>query len=72
MPSFGVWGFVLARPTAFEIPTEVPEGLRFLNKESIAGLFSFPADISRVPAEVNRLNDQRLVRYYESEWRHWE
>lgn len=72
VPSFGVWGFVLARATAFEIPTDVPEGLRFLTRESVSALFAFPADLSRVPAEVNRLNDQRLVRYYENEWRRWE
>lgn len=72
VPSFGIWGFVLARATPFEIPTEIPEGLRFLNSASVTSLFSFPEDLSRVPVEINRLNDQRLVRYYESEWRRWE
>lgn len=72
VPSFGVWGFVLARATSFEIPTEVPDGLRFLTSDSVASLFAFPADLARVPAEINRLNDQRLVRYYENEWRRWE
>ena len=27
------------------------------------------ADMLEVPAEVNRLNDQVLVRYYEKEWK---
>ena len=31
-------------------------------------LFEFPPDMARVPAEVNRLNNQSLVRYYEQEW----
>ena len=32
-------------------------------------LFRFPGDMQPVDAEVNRLNDQVLVRYYEREWR---
>lgn len=72
VPSFGIWGFALARATPFEIPTEVPEGLRFLNRDTVVGLFSFPSDLKAVDVDINRLNDQRLVRYYESEWRRWE
>ena len=72
VPSFGVWGFALARATAFDIPTHVPPTLRFLTSDSIASMFVFPADLSRVDTEINRLNDQRLVRYYETEWRRWE
>jgi len=32
-------------------------------------MFVFPKDMERVPAEVNRLNNQILVRYFEREWR---
>ena len=32
-------------------------------------LFRFPKDMARVPAEVNRLNNQALVGYFETEWR---
>jgi spermidine synthase len=74
VPSFGVWGYVLARregAAELKVPTELPAGLRFLNSESIASLFHFSADMSRVETEINRLNDQRLVRYYEDEWRKW-
>jgi spermidine synthase len=35
---------------------------------SLPSLFDFPADLQRVPAEPNRLNDQVLVRYYEHEF----
>jgi len=31
-------------------------------------LFDFPKDMSRVPAEVNRLSNQVLVTTYEQEW----
>lgn len=72
VPSFGIWGYVLARRTPLEIPEKVPRGLRFLTSESLPSLFSFPADLGPVPVETNRLDDQRLVRYYEQEWRRWQ
>ncbi len=72
VPSFGVWGFSLARGLRFDVPHRVPDKLRFLNPETMRGLFAFPADLSAVDVQINRLNDQRLVRYYESEWRRWE
>jgi spermidine synthase len=28
-------------------------------------------DMGPLPAEVNRLNNQVLVHYYEEEWRRW-
>ncbi len=69
VPSFGVWGYVLAAPRPFEAPTRVLPGLRALSSETLASLFVFGPDISRVEAPVNRLNDQVLVRMYESEWK---
>lgn len=72
VPSFGIWGFALARARPFQIPERVPEGLRALTPGSMAAMFSFSADISRVPVEENRLNDQRLVHYYENEWKQWQ
>jgi spermidine synthase len=69
VPSFGVWGYVLASPRPFEEPKSVLPGLRALSPETIASLFVFGPDIARVEAPVNRLNDQVLVRTYESEWK---
>ncbi|HUM00926.1 MAG TPA: polyamine aminopropyltransferase [Thermoanaerobaculia bacterium] len=69
VPSFGVWGYVLASPRPFEVPKSVLPGLRALSSEALAGLFVFGPDIARVEAPVNRLNDQVLVRTYESEWK---
>ncbi len=28
----------------------------------------FPPDMDRVPADVNRLDSQALVRYFDAEW----
>lgn len=75
VPSFGVWGYALAKLQPFEQPKTVPENieLKFLNNESIPLLFAFTADTSRVDdVEINRLDNQALVRYYEAEWRRFE
>ena len=69
VPSFGEWGFVLAGREAFEPPTQVPPGLRFLEARDTPGLFIFPHDMLAVPVQPNHLNDQILVRYYEREWK---
>lgn len=72
VPAFGVWGFTLARLAAFDPPEHAPPGCRFLDDQALASLFLQPADMLPVPVDVNRLDNQVLVRYYESEWRRWE
>jgi spermidine synthase len=76
VPSFGVWGFALAKLKQFEVPQKPPDGieLKFLNAGSFASMFEFPADTSRpgTDIEINRLDNQALVRYYEAEWRRFE
>lgn len=72
VPSFGEWGYVLASKTSSLAPVHpLPDGLRFLTDDTMPTLFQFPKDMDRVPAEVNRLNNQVLVHYYEEEWRRW-
>lgn len=71
VPAFGEWGFSLAALRPLEVPREVLPGLRYLNAETLAGLFAFSPDMARVEAGVNRLNNQLLVQYYEDEWRTW-
>ena len=68
VPSFGEWGFVLAGAGAYALPKTLPSKLRFLTPSALPSLFDFPTDMARVAAEPNRLNDQVLVRYYESEY----
>jgi spermidine synthase len=71
MPSFGVWGYALAKKQAFELPRgELPSGLRFLDAKTLAALFVLPPDLGPVDVEINRLDNQQLVRYYEAE-RRW-
>jgi spermidine synthase len=75
VPSFGVWGYALVKLQPFEIPSKPPEvELKFLNDDSFASMFEFSTDMMLPDAEIeiNRLDNQALVRYYETEWRRFE
>ena len=76
VPSFGVWGFALVKQTPFEVPLGPPANIemKFLNRESFASMFEFPADMKMPDGEIeiNRLDNQALIRYYETEWRRFE
>lgn len=76
VPSFGVWGYALAKLQPFETPQKPPSNieLKFLNENSFASMFEFSTDMT-LPSEeieINRLDNQALVRYYETEWRRFE
>ncbi|NTX57578.1 polyamine aminopropyltransferase [Myxococcus sp. CA039A] len=71
VPSFGEWGYVLVAHEAPGHHRPLPEGLRFLDLPTLESLTLFPPDMSPLPVEVNRLNNQVLVHYYEEEWRRW-
>ncbi|MCA6365324.1 MAG: polyamine aminopropyltransferase [Bacteroidetes bacterium] len=69
VPSFGEWGFMLVQQENKPLRTTgFPPGLRFLDEPTFAQLFHFPKDMARREAEVNRLNNQALVHYFEKEW----
>ena len=75
VPSFGVWGYALAKQQPFETPSQPPSvELKFLNSSSFASMFEFPKDLlpPYEEIEINRLDNQALVRYYETEWRRFE
>ena len=72
VPSFGLWGYALARSSAFEVPRNPPPGLKFLDDQTLTAMFTLSKDIEPVPVEVNRLDNQILVRYYEGEWKRFE
>ncbi len=71
VPSFAVWGYMLASPAPFEVPQHTLPNLRHLSDESLRALFAFPRDMERLPTEVNRLDNQVLVNLYASEWKRW-
>jgi len=76
VPSFGIWGYALAKTQSFDAPQAIPENLnlKFLNDKTLASMFEFSSDtaLPTEEIEINRLDNQALVRYYESEWRRFE
>lgn len=74
VPSFGgVWGYALAKKGPFDAPAgPLPSGLRYLDAATLRALFVLPPDIGPVEVNVNRLDNQHLVRYYETERRRGE
>jgi spermidine synthase len=71
VPSFGVWGYALAHREPFDEPRHVSVPVQFLDDAILASLFVFPPDMAPLPVDINRLDNQILVRYYEDEWRRW-
>jgi len=71
VPSFGEWGYVIASHQSYQPPARIAiSGLKFIQVQTLPSLFYFPPDMQAVPAEINRLNNQHLVHYYEREWNH--
>lgn len=75
VPSFGIWGFVLAHSEPFSPPQSIAphllESSRFLGDSELQAMFQFPRDLKRVKTDVNRLDNQLLVQYYAEEWGAW-
>lgn len=70
VPSFGEWGFMIAgRLADFEIPQHYQLPMRFLDAMTTAQMFYFPKDMQRWDVEPNDLNNQKLVHYFEQDWR---
>jgi spermidine synthase len=71
VPSFGEWGFVVASHRPFDAAAaaaRLPQGLRFLDAQTLPQLLHFPPDMARVSAEPNLLRHQNLVHTFEEEW----
>lgn len=72
VPTFGEWGFVLASteplPETLRLSPDLIGASRFLTDRVLNSMFDLPPDLARVQAEVNQLNNQVLVHYYDQEW----
>jgi spermidine synthase len=70
VPSFGIWGYIMGTPKS-ELITQrtLPPDLRFYSDSMMTTMQLFPKDMrpSHTP-EINRLNNQSLVHYFEREW----
>ncbi|CAH0994617.1 Polyamine aminopropyltransferase [Emticicia aquatica] len=68
VPSFGDWGYVLASKQAFISRNVFQRNLRFMNDETFKQSQFFPKDMAQRATEINKLNNQILVQYFEEEW----
>ena len=68
VPSFGEWGFIIGTFHPYQQPRQYPPGLRYVSVETAGEMFHFPADMAEVDTEIQRLDDQVLVRYFDQEW----
>ncbi len=69
VPSFGEWGFILASPAYnLQFNLKLPPNLRFFNETVFRQMLVFPLDMSTLDVEVNKLNNQALVHYFEKDW----
>lgn len=68
LPSFGEWGYVIATKRPFRMPLSFNGDLRFITPDTVKAMLEFPKDMGQVETEVNRLNNQVLVRYFEEDW----
>jgi spermidine synthase len=68
VPSFGEWGFIIAGRHLFVPAEHYPEGLKFVTPETVASMLQFPDDMKLLTTDINRLDNQVLVHYFEDEW----
>jgi spermidine synthase len=73
VPSFGEWGFILLShdPQSLSFIDKM-ESFRFIDTSTWQQMMLFPQDMSELETDVNRLNNQVLVQYFEEEWSHYE
>ncbi len=69
VPSFGEWGYILATKNySWKNEGALPAGLRYVNSGTIKDMLYFPPDMAEVPTDINKLNNQVLVHYFENDW----
>jgi spermidine synthase len=65
VPTFGTWGFAVAgtrSPKLPNLPLDVPT--RYLTREILPGLTTFPADMAEVDTPVSHMDDPVVSRLY--------
>lgn len=68
VPAFGDWGYILFSTKEFSIPKTFPSGLKYITSDVAKTLTVFSEDMLVESNEVNKLNNQILVRLFEEEW----
>jgi spermidine synthase len=65
---FGKWWW----ESNFFPSASYPAVLKFVNPDTTNLMLHFPEDMNQVSTEINRLDNQVLVRYFEEEWGEYE
>jgi len=68
VPSFGEWGFIMASKQPFLPSKEYPAALKFVTPETVERMLYFPNDMAALKTDINRLDNQALVHYFDDEW----
>ncbi|MBE9463581.1 polyamine aminopropyltransferase [Dyadobacter sp. UP-52] len=70
VPSFGEWGYVMAmNSVSYQIPDTFNIEKRYISQAVMQQMLQFPEDMkAHEPLEINKLNNQALVTYFEQEW----
>lgn len=68
VPSFGDWGYIMAYTGQEPQQGKAPEALRYYSHEAFGAMRHFSKDMERRTVDINQLNNQVLVRYFEEEW----
>ena len=70
--ALGPLSLKLPDPVTGEFKLVDAERVASLDDQTLTAMFTFSSDIGPVPVEINRLDNQALVRYYEGEWKRFE
>lgn len=72
VPAFGDWGYIMISHPEFNpdfnATTKFPSGLKFVTNNVVKTMFVFPPDMIVASHDINKLNNQILVRHFEEEW----
>jgi spermidine synthase len=72
VPSFGPWGFQIASRQKLGLENiDITVPTRWLSARLLSSLLVFDNDTSEIPTEINRLDNQILLSYYEKSWEDW-
>ena len=72
VPSFGDWGFVIARPLALaQKDVSFPQDLAYMQPDTWRSSQVFAPDVDRTDVEANSIRSHPLVAYYQQGWDDW-
>ena len=69
VPSFGEWGYTMATKNySWHNTGQLPKDLKYISPQTLKDIIYFPSDMSDLPTDTNKLNNQVLVHYFEEDW----